>query len=115
MRGIYNKPEKPIIAKRECIQINRRVFLSTRGAASYWARKRIAEKHTMLYEVIKPIGIYSACYALEDIGEIYGMKCTCGRGFDCPIHKRESGYLSRLHKRYARVLRRAFDEQLRMA
>ena len=90
--------------------------MSTRGAASYWAWKRIAEKHAMLYEVIKPmikpIGIYSACYSLKDIGEIYGMKCTCGRGFDCPIHKRESGYLSRLHKRYARVLRRAFDAQL---
>lgn len=113
MKGIYNKPEKPIIARRECVQINRRIFASTRGAASYWAWKRIAEKHTMLYEVIKPLDIYEDGYSLADVGEIYGMKCTCWS--DCPIHNRRSGYLSRLHKRYARILKRAFDEQIRMA
>jgi len=86
--------ENPIPFKAETV----RAILEGRKTQTRW--------------VIKPIGIYSACYALEDIGEIYGMKCTCGRGFDCPIHKRESGYLSRLHKRYSRVLKLAFDAQL---
>lgn len=121
MRGIYNKPEKPIIAKRECIQINRRFFLSTKGAASYWAWRRIAVKHTALYQlIIKRDFHYHPDHPvqLEEIKKIYDIECVCEHQdgaiyrTNCLIHAKGTGYLSRLHKRYSRVLKLAFDAQL---